>query len=91
MYQSGAFQILKNTYKLTTINTLTPEMSIENDSVENIEHALISKYLNEENEQEHIQIMKKMLKSEFSKIDGEKISQFEERVINSIEKSLKEN
>jgi len=90
-YQSGAFQILKNTYKLTTINTLTPEMSIENDSVENIEHALISKYLNEENEQEHIQIMKKMLKSEFSKIDGEKISQFEERVINSIEKSLKEN
>ncbi len=87
-YQNGAFQILKNTYKLTTNTTLKPEINIENDSVENIETALLSKYLSEDSEQKHLQIMRKMLKEEFSKIDGEKISQFEERVIKSIEKSL---
>lgn len=89
-YQNGAYQILKNTYKLTTINTLKPEINIENVTAENIENLVINKYLSKEEEIKQIDILKKLLKCEFSKIEGEKVSQFEDRVIQSIEKNLKE-
>lgn len=88
IYKNGAFQVLKNTYKLISANLIKEIVNIENNNAENIEEEIIYKNLNKEVQIKQIEIMKKLLKLEFEKKEGEKVLQYEERTINSIEKTL---
>lgn len=87
-YQKGAYQILKNTYKLVSADLVKENINFENTTTQNIEEEIINKNLSHENEAKQIEMMIKLLKLEFEKKEGEKVSQYEERTINSIEKTL---
>ena len=87
-YENGVYHILKNTYKLTSSNIVLPKIDISEDIL-NIEEEIIQKILSDSSEKEKsISNIHSLLSLELSKNEGEKIAQYEQRVIEAIEKAL---
>jgi len=89
IYNLGAIQVLKNTYKLNSKKEENLILNKENLNTEEIEDEIIKQNINFENEQELFLNLKNLLKLELEKIDGEKTNQFEERIINKLNNILK--
>ena len=88
-YNKGAFHVLKNTYKLTSLALKKIDVIKKGENILEIENEVISKKLVENHEKEkNIEIIKFLLELDFNKLEGEKLIQFEQRVIETIGKSL---
>lgn len=88
LYERGAFIVLKNTYKLTS-KLEKKELDIQIDS-ENVEDLVINEILvDSESKIKDKEIILKLLEIDFLKLDGEKIAQYESRIIEIIENCLK--
>ncbi len=88
-YDGGALQVLKNTYKLSPLELENKKREIK-ENVEEIENFIIKESLdklpssNEEKEFEKI-VIDKIIKLDLSKQESEKKSEFEERIITTLD------
>ncbi len=84
LYEKGAFHVLKNTYKLTSSQLQKVDVDdIEDTST--VEEMILKQSLEDLKNRE---IVKKLLKLDLAKQEGEKVAQHEQRVIEAIEKNL---
>lgn len=88
-YEKGAFFVLKNTYKLTTTDFIDINIKeIENN--EKIEEEIINQILIEsQTKTKDTQLIQNLLKLNLEKNEEEKNAQFETRIIEAFDKSLK--
>lgn len=88
LYDNSAFHVLKNTYKLTSLKSFEKEVNVDLDS-KNIEDEVINEILDSYEDKEiKILLTKTLLELDLQKLEGEKNSQYEDRVYNAISKSL---
>lgn len=89
IYGRGAFQVLKNTYKLNSVDVEIVEALI-GDNVAELEDNIIKDNLEGQEEFDRkVKLIKDLLKLDFSKNEEEKNVQYEERVIEILDRSLK--
>jgi DNA repair exonuclease SbcCD nuclease subunit len=87
-YENGALFILKNTYKLSTTSTININIDEIEDN-EKIEEQIIQESLNESLTKDiDFKYILQLLKLNLEKQEGEKVAQFEDRIIEAFEKSL---
>jgi len=86
-YSKGALQVLKNTYKLTS--SLVDKSKIDITGKNNIEETFLKQELFEN--QEQYNILKTLLSLDLSKQEEEKVSDYEKRLSETVEKVLKIN
>lgn len=88
-YEKGALFVLKNTYKLTTTDFIDINIKeIENN--EKIEEEIINQILIEsQTKTKDTQLIQNLLKLNLEKNEEEKNAQFETRIIEAFDKSLK--
>lgn len=85
-YDKGAFHVLKNTYKLTSSNLLKVDVQI-GENVDDIEKIVIDENLKESLDINYERkLIENILKLELGKIEGEKVSQYEQRIIDTFER-----
>ena len=92
VYEKGAYFVMKNTNKLTA--TEFEEIKIKADSVEEMEDFIVNEHLNQikisgiESEKEK-ELTKKLINAlNLEREEGEKVAEFEARVISTVEKIL---
>lgn len=90
IYEKGAFQVLRNSYKLRS-ESLEDVFVVEGEDVLDLEEKVIGEYLDSGSESfnEEFESVRKLLSLELGKIEGEKVIQYEQRVVSEIEKGLK--
>lgn len=88
IYEEEVFHVLKNTYKLTSSKLEKIEIDVDSDS-SSIEDEIITKFLeNDSNKENYSKLLKNLLKLDLQKQEGEKNAQFEQRVVEAVDKSL---
>ena len=99
LYEQGAFAVLKNTYKLKTFDIEKVEIENLSEDIIEIENLITEEILKQNddtnvnnnifnNYEYNLELIKNLLNQDFSKLEGEKNNQFEERVIEIFEKKL---
>jgi len=84
-YSKGASHVLKNTLKITTMEFKDLIFKASKSSFEDIEKELLDKNLKDKQKE----IMKSLLALDLEKKEGEKVYQYEERVVDHIGEVLK--
>lgn len=92
LYEKGVFHVLKNTYKLKS-NLLDNQNIITEDEPQKIENKIIEDTLKDIKDKEEYKLKKeliqKLLGLQLTKLDEEKVAQYEKRIIDEIDKVLK--
>lgn len=87
-YENGALHVLKNTYKLTSSELKDYEV-IQSTDIDLIQKEIIDKYLEgSESKEKELDLINSILKLDLQKNDEEKISQYESRIVDTLDKSL---
>lgn len=87
-YENEAFYVLKNTYKLTSSEIKNVDVS-EIEDISNIENKVIEDYISEsQNKYDEMKLIKSLMSLDLEKREDEKVSQYESRVIDALNKSL---
>lgn len=88
IYANSALIVLKNTYKLNTLSLENKKVNI-NENIEEIEDFVINDILIDSiNKKNDKKLVSKILKEDFSKIDEEKNSEYEKRIINIFDNKI---
>lgn len=87
-YDSGAFHVLKNTYKLSSATLEKSSMVADGKSIDEIESEIVDSVLKDSELKEFSSVIHSLLKLELSKNEDEKNAPFEQRVVETLEKSL---
>lgn len=85
-YNKGVFHVIKNTYKLTSANLVKVDVDT-NDNIKDIEKLVIDENLKDSVDIIYERkIIQSILNLELGKLEGEKVSQYEQRIIEAFEK-----
>lgn len=88
IYEKGAIQILKNTYKLTPLSLKNISVDPSKD-IKTLENEIILEFLKESNNKnEETSLLNSLLSLDLEKKEGEKVYQYEQRVGETIKKAL---